>query len=100
MTLEELLESRKSETITAPPSAPVDPMSLPWWVVVLSKKPTPDGKPRAKFVCSFSENQDAVSECERRTAEEAERIATVKESGSVEEPFQFFVIVRPHGGKL
>ncbi len=103
MTLDDLLaELRKDEPARtrAAPGAVVDPQALPWWVVVLSKKPKPDGSPRLKFVAGAATKEGAEAERARRQGAEAERVAGLAEEGAAEEGFRFFVIERPKGGSL
>lgn len=79
--------------------------SLPFWVVVLSKKPNPDGTARFKFVIGKATEEEANAEAEERTKQSVR--PQVKEGTSPEDEeklprvpgFQFFVIKNPHGGQ-
>lgn len=100
MTLDELVaQHRAADTPRPVPDSPavanVDLVMLAWWVVLLSKKPKPDGSPRFKFVSAAATKEEGMAALGERQRVEAERIADVRETGSDEEPFQYFLIQRP-----
>ena len=113
MTLDELKQQVGNQPPQATKEAP-HPQSLPWWVVVRSKKPNPDGSPRFKFDFGFvtkeeaeqrrkdrQDASDAISkEINERNAKHAANMKLPTESVVVDVPFKFFVIERPAGAHL
>lgn len=112
MTLDEL--KAKHGRQSAPVVEKPHPMSLPWWVVVLSRTPNPDGSARFKFDFGYENREEAE---ERRTARQMDedlRVGIMNHrkvqqainenlppgSVRVETPLKFFVIERPEGGRL
>lgn len=112
------LEDLQKQIGVQPPAVPAKdaphPMSLPWWVVVLSKKPNPDGTPRFKFDFGYDTKEEAEERCkERQDAANIEAVARNERNvqhainqklpadwTEIVEPFQFFVIERPVGAHL
>ena len=114
MNLNELLAKLpKAAPAKAIPPA-VNTMSLPWWVVMLSQHPKPDGSPQLKFDFGFATQGEAEQRCRQRQEEadrEAHRLTnrdineainrgTPADSVRIREPMQFYVIERPPGAKL
>lgn len=120
-------EYAPKKTARRPDKEDVDASSLPFWVVVLSKKPNPDGSPRFKFVFGFATEAEADVECQNRqteddlrahqeTASRKQHAKNVNEGRTSPEspffglppvpvpppvePFVFAVVKRPPGGVL
>lgn len=98
MTLDELLAKCNADAEeTATPGPAVNPLDLPYWVVVVNPRRVPR---RPKFVTAFATLEDAHAELGRRQQAEAERVADEREFNPSYAAYEFYVIDRPTGGTL
>lgn len=112
MTLEELKAQFPPTQSSAVET--VNTMSLPWWVILKSRKPNPDGSPRFKFDFGFATREEAEARRDERQRAEADataernlrRVTQAATEGvpadqvRQEEAIPFFVIERPKEGHL